>query len=164
ETRSLARLRSVAGRQTFGENLLQLPCEISRLALPDRLAVEGDDRHHVGRRAGEKQLAQSRDLLHTDRSFVQLDVHLARQIAQHRARDSRQDVVVARVCSESTVDDSEEVGLGAFSYYPVANEHRLECSLLLGDLGSENIGQQVESLQVAATPALVGQRNRNRSR
>src|SRR3954470_20889000 len=101
-----------AGREAFGEDFLQSPCELAGFSVPHRTIIELHDRHHVGGGTGEKELADPWNLGAFDRAFVERDVQIAGKVAKNGSRDAGENVIVARVRAQRAIDYTKKVRLG----------------------------------------------------
>src|SRR5688500_17568134 len=71
-------------------------------------------------------------------------------------------MTVAWMRAERSIDYPEEIRLGASGDHSIAYEHCLERALLLRRLSSEDVGQQVQGLEIAPAPPQVRVRNGGR--
>ena len=60
------------------------------------------------------------------------------------------------MCAQRAVDDAKEIRLRALRHHAIANQHRLECAALFRGLRRENVGEEIQRLQIAPAPPQIG--------
>ena len=137
----------------------QLGVELSRhrtrLAAADRPPVEPHNGHHVGRRAREEQLRDPPEVAGGDRLFLGGELQLLDQLQHDLPRDARQDARTDGMRPHHAVEHKEDIRVGALGHDAVAYLDGVERVGPGGTLLGQDVGEELDRLQVAAAPPHV---------
>jgi len=138
---------------------LQGPREGAWLSFANRLSVDADDGTHFLHRTGDKHLIHPVQLRVGDGFFPEFQADRIQQAQNYLPGDAVQDEMVGRVGVTHAVPDAEQVGAAALSHGAVAHEDGLVGACFVRLLFGEDVGKQVDGLDVHPQPADVFRRD-----